>query len=100
MVSFGNRVIGFFCSFRFYSPFVYSAPFVSASSDEAFFFLLFLLSRKLFVNRVFNSSSSSSFSVLTSSGLYQRGGWVIIEGPLGRSAIVKWNAATKVFEGV
>lgn len=49
---------------------------------------------------VLSSSSSKVFSDLTSSGLYHNGGWVSNSGPVGRSAMVKWNAATKVFEGV
>lgn len=47
-----------------------------------------------------SSASSSFFSDFTISGLNHVGGWVINDGPPGRSAIVKWNAATKVFAGV
>lgn len=75
-----------------------SAP--SAPSALAAFFLPFLLARRFLARSAFNSSSSSSFSVFTSSGLYQIGGWVMSVGPPGRSAMVKWNAATKVLAGV
>lgn len=47
-----------------------------------------------------SSASSSSFSDLTSSGLYHTGGLVIRAGPAGRRAMVKWKAATKVPDGV
>ena len=75
------------------------SAFASSPSTFAFFFA-FLFSRRGFVRSSLNSASSNDFSDLTSSGLYHTGGEVIIAGPPGRSAIVKWNAATKVFTGV
>ena len=73
---------------------------VSPSAFFAAFFLVFLFSLSARVKRVFNSSSSTSFSVLMSSGLYQTGGWLIKDGPPGKRAMVKWNPATNVFDGV
>jgi hypothetical protein len=73
----------------------------SPPSALAFFFLLFLFSRRFLARSALNSSSlSSSLSVLTSSGLYQTGGCVISVGPAGKSAIVKWKPATKVWGAV
>lgn len=72
------------------------SPEASPSPSPFFFLFFFLSSRNFFDNNETNSSSSSSFSVFTSSGLYQTGGCVTSDGPAGRSAIVKWNAATKV----
>ena len=84
-----------------YSAFGVASPDGSVTpSAFAFFFLLFLFSRKFLASSAFSSSSSSSFSVFTSSGLYQVGGWVINEGPPGSRAIVKWKAATNVLAGV
>jgi hypothetical protein len=69
-------------------------------SSASVFFLLFLLSLSFLVDNSLSSSSSSSFSVRTSSGLYHTGGCVSNAGPPESSAIVKWNAATNVFGGV
>ena len=72
------------------------APHAYSALPSAFFFA-FLFSRNGFVRSSRSSGSSSDFSDLTSSGLYQTGGWVINAGPAGSNAIVKWNPATKVF---
>lgn len=78
----------------------YTTPAIYLSEPSAFGFLFFFPSRKLFVRRVFSSSSTRSLSDFTSSGLYQEGGWVTRVGPLGNKAIVKWKPATNVLEGV
>ena len=75
--------------------------FPSASpSPAAAFFFCFFVSLSFLVSSSLRSSSSSSFSVRTSSGLYHTGGCASNEGPPGSRAIVKWNAPTNVFGGV
>lgn len=66
----------------------------------AAFFAFFLSSRRGLLMSSLSSASSNCFSLLTSSGLYHTGDWVISAGPAGRRAIVKWKAATKVPAGV
>ena len=77
----------------------YDIHFASTASPSAFFDF-FLGSRSALVTNSLSSWSSKVLSDLTNSGLYHNGGWVSNSGPAGRRAMVKWNAATKVFDGV